>query len=45
MKNVTYLSSHHELHHKEEVLIVLVYVKELHDIRVVDFFQNIDLVL
>ena len=41
----TYLTASHELHDEEEVLLVLVDVKQLDDVRVVDLLQNIDLVL
>jgi len=41
----TYLTTHHELHHEEEILIVLVDVEELDDVGVVDLFQNVNFVL
>ena len=41
----TYLTASHELHHEEEVLLVLVDVVELDNVRVVDLLQNFDLVL
>ena len=41
----TYLSSHHQLHHEEEVFVVLVDVEELHDVGVVHLLQNVDFIL
>ena len=41
----TYLSSLHELHDQEEVLIIFVDVKELDYVGVIDLFEDIYLVL
>lgn len=41
----TYLSSLHELHDQEEVLVIFVDVKELDDIRVIDLLEDVDFIL
>jgi len=41
----TYLTTIHEFHHKEEILIVLVHIVELDDIWVVNLLENIDFIL
>jgi len=39
------LSSLHELHDQEEVLVIFVDVKELDDIRVIDLLEDVDFIL
>ena len=43
--SVTYLTSLHELHDQEEVLVVLVDIVKLNNVRVVDLLQNVDFIL
>lgn len=41
----TYLSTIHEFHHKEEILIVFVYIVEFDDIWMINLLENIDFIL
>ena len=43
--SMTYLTSLHELHDQEEVLVVLVDVEELDDVWVIDLLQYVDFIL
>ena len=41
----TYLAAAHQLHHEEEVLVVLVYVIQFDNVWMINLLQNIDLIL
>ena len=43
--SVTYLTSLHELHDQEEVLVILIDIVKLNNVRVVDLLQNVDFIL
>ena len=43
--SVTYLTSLHELHDQEEVLVVLIDIEKLNNVRVVDLLENVDFIL
>ena len=45
MSNATYLTSLHEFHNQEEILVILVNIKELYDVWVINLLQNVDFVL
>ena len=45
MSNATYLTSLHEFHNQEEILVVLVDIEELYNVWVINLFQNVDFVL
>ena len=42
---LTYLTTSHELHDKEEVLLILIDVVQLDDVWMIDLFQDIDFIL